>query len=152
MAPAEITAELYEALRRPNGWQSVRHFYRKLGGLDASDIAEGLLATFQKRSFTAQEVGCAILWCMNIPFSRDLHSSLTEFIVNWDVSIEELPWYLTHSCGAENLTSAIDHIRSSSSIDSDTIKKLDTIQRWMSASPEIIRESRASWLQKLTNG
>ena len=82
MAPAEITAELYEALRRPNGWQSVRHFYRKLGGLDASDIAEGLLATFQKRSFTAQEVGCAILWCMNIPFSRDLHSSLTEFIVN----------------------------------------------------------------------
>lgn len=144
MTPAEITSEFYEALRRPNGGQSIRHFYRKLGNLDASDIAEGLLATFKKKSFTAHEVGCAILWSMDIPFTRDLHSSLSEFIVNWDVSIEELPWYLSHSCGAENLTSAIDHIRDFSANDSETIKKLDTIQWWMSASPEIIRESRAS--------
>ena len=152
MTPAEITSQFYKALRRPNGWQSIRHFYKSLESQNPSDIAEGFLATFQKRSFTAHEVGCAILWCMDIPFTRDLNSSLAEFLVTWDLSIEELPLYLSHACGAENMDSAILEIRSMRADESDTMEKLDTIQWWMSASSEVINESRQSWRKKLTTG
>jgi hypothetical protein len=152
MQPEEITSEFYEALRRPNGWQSVRHFYTKINGVDKSVISEGLLATFQKRSFTAHEVGCAILWCLDIPFTRHLTSSLPELIVNWDVSIEELPWYLSDACGKENVDNAVEQIRGSAMTGSDTAKKLDTIQWWMSANPSTIREHRADWIERLTIG
>ncbi|GAA5115722.1 hypothetical protein JIN84_20035 [Luteolibacter yonseiensis] len=150
MTPAEITAEFYESLRRPNGRQSIRHFYAKIRNLDKSDLSEGLLAVFQERSFTDHEVGCAILWCLDVPFSRDLAPYLPGLIANWDVSVEEMPLYLMNALGKETLNATIEKLLESISEDSEEKVKLKTMQWWMSMDESSLREHRASWLAKLT--
>lgn len=149
MTPAEITEEFYSSLRRPNGWQSVRHFYRKISGLEHSDISEGLLAVFQKRSFTAHEVGCAILWSLDVPFEKDLTCHLPELLANWDLSVEELPFYLMHSCGRAPLDAAIEGLRGTFGDTPDRKQKLDTMQWWMSIGESDIQEHRSMWQAKL---
>jgi len=152
MTPAEITEEFYHSLRRPNGWQSIRHFYRKISDLDHSDISEGLLAVFQKRSLTAHEVGCAILWCLDVRFKKDLISNLPELLANWDLSVEELPFYLMHSCGRDSLDAAIEELRGYFGDTPDGKQKLDTMQWWMSIGEIDLQEYRARWQAKLAYG
>ncbi|MES2569850.1 MAG: hypothetical protein V4710_07310 [Verrucomicrobiota bacterium] len=152
MKPAEITSEFYKALARPNGWQSIRDFYSKLHYLEKSDIEEGLLATFDHRSFTAHNVGCAILWCLRVPFTRELTSGLAQLLINWDLSTEELPFYLSDACGRTNLNHAVEKLLGSVEAGSDTARKLNTIQFWLSADDLAINDHRMSWLRKLAVG
>ncbi|RYD23000.1 MAG: hypothetical protein EOP88_05900 [Verrucomicrobiaceae bacterium] len=149
MQPAEITAALYRASSSPNGLQAVRHFIVKIRDLDKDSILEGLLATFEHRSCTAHEIACAVLWCLEVPFTRNLVVTLKQLLPNWDLSVEELPFYLAAACGKENLEEALDQIRETVEDCSPVAEKLDTFHWWLSADARSIEEIRETWNCKL---
>jgi hypothetical protein len=149
MSPSEITVSLYKALASPNGLQSVRHLISKICNLDESCLSEGLLATFQNRSYTAHEVACAILWCLEIPLVRDPVISLREYLPNWDVSVEELPFYLTAAYGRKDLEKALREYFESVEDESEIAVKLNTFRWWMGADQEAVDEIRSEWIRKL---
>lgn len=149
MTADEITAEFYKALRRPNGTQSLKHFFARIRHLDHAVVSAGLLTTFKDRSCTAHDAACAILWCLDIPFTHDLKSSLQEYLQNWDLSTEELPWYLMAACGKERFERVIDELMESCDPGSDMMIKLETLHWWISPKPEEIEEYRQIWREKL---
>jgi hypothetical protein len=149
MTATEITAEFHKALRHPNGTQSLKHFFARIRHLDHDIVSAGLLATFKDRSFTAHDAACAILWCLNIPFTHDLKSSLLKYLKNWDLSTEELPWYLMTACGREQFEQVLDELMESCPPGSILMIQLETLWWWISPEPEVIEEHRQIWLVKL---
>jgi hypothetical protein len=149
MIAAEITSGLYSALRRPNGWQSVQHFCQKVTHADNDAILNGLLATFDERSYTAHEVACAILWTCEIPYTRDLAFDLPRILDAWDVSVEELPFYLAEACGHQSVEEALAHIQDVPDQSPSMKQKIETIHFWMRVPREAMLEAKAEWSKKL---
>ncbi len=152
MIASEITSGVYSALRRPNGWQSVQHFCQKVTQADKDSILNGLLATFDERSFTAHEVACAILLACEIPYTRDLASDLPRILDAWDVSVEELPFYLAEACGRQSVEDALSLIQEGSNPSPSMKHKIETIHYWMRVPREAMRDAKAEWLKKLNLG
>lgn len=152
MPAAEITSGLYSALRRPNGWQSVQHFCLKVTRADKASVLNGLLATFEERSYTAHEVACAVLWAYEIPYTRDLASDLPRILDSWDVSVEELPFYLVEACGRQAVEEALARIQDFPNQSPSMKQKVETMHYWMQVPYEAVQEAKAEWFNKLNLG
>ena len=152
MLASEITSGLYSALRRPNGWQSVQHFCQKLTRANKDSILNGLLATFEERSYTAQEVACAVLLACEIPYTRDLASDLPRILDAWDVSVEELPFYLVQACGYQAVEEALARTHDVPHQSPSMKKKVETMHYWMRVPCEAVQEVKAEWFKKLNLG
>ncbi len=133
MDEAAIKTELYAALDRPNGWQAIQHLVRKLRKCETTILRDALLSVFEDESperFAAQEVAGGILWLLRPPYDRDISSDLNRLLPNWDVSVEELPWYLAEAAGIDAVRTAAK-ARLVAELSDDTKKRLETVLFWL---------------------
>ena len=149
----EIKAELYASLERPNGWQAIQHLVRQLHKCDSNVLRDAMLSIFEDEHanrFAAQEVAGGILWLLKPPYDGDISSDLRRLIPRWDVSVEELPWYLAEAEGIE-ATQAAAKNRLCEDLPDALKKRYETVVWWLShRDPDAFRQELDSrWSGRL---
>jgi hypothetical protein len=137
METNQIRDELFKAVDRSNGWQSLRHLMLKLKKEDPSRILDALLGIFFEDSdrdnpFADQEAAGGLLWKLKPRYERFLKDDIKRSLRNWNVSVEELPWYLAKECGIENVREEVKLLLAES-LDQTSKIRADTYLYWLRA-------------------
>ena len=83
-----------------------------------------------------------VLHAVNPPRSMSIEDAVNMMIVNeWDISIEEVPWYLANQFGQERLNHCVNDA-SGHVGDEDALVRLNTIRYWNDQRPEGRRPKR----------
>jgi len=130
----EIKAELYASLDRPNGWQAIQHLVRRLRNCDSDALRDAMLSVFEDdhpNRLAVQEVAGGILWLLKPPYNGDISIDLGRLVPKWDVSVEELPWYLAEVEGIEAIRTAAKK-RLSDDLPDELKKRYETVVWWLS--------------------
>ena len=130
----EIKAELYASIDRPNGWQAIQHLVRRLRNCNSGVLRDAMLSVFEDdhpNRFAVQEVAGGILWLLKPPYDGDISSDLGRLVPKWDVSVEELPWYLAEAEGIEATRSAAKK-KLSGDLPDELKKRYETVVWWLS--------------------
>ena len=151
MSPEQVTDGLLDALKKPNGKQALRHYYAKISRLDHQVLLSGLLGVFKTKSYTAHDWACAMLWTLAVPFTRDLSESLPDLLENWDLSSEELVFYLMDVIEKEEFDRVMEELSQTWANTEDYHHKLKTVQYWRSVSSESYVAQKESWKVKLAS-
>ena len=148
MKLTEIQSEIFRAVDKEN-WQSVRHLMIKLKKEHADLVLTTLLEIlFSENYYRYQKIAGGLLWKLKPKYKRDLREDIKRMLKNWDVSVEELPWYFAEVAGIEEVQNTA---RSLLSEPLDDIEKrgAETYIYWLSANnPEEIKTE----LNNLWNG
>jgi hypothetical protein len=135
MEPEQIQAELFRALG-PNGWQTVRHLMLKLKKENSDKVLDALLGIFFESGDNyrgAQGAAGGLLWKLKPKYKRNVREDIRRSLQNWDVSIEELPWYLAEVLGIEKVRAEVKALLLEP-LDETSRKKAKTYLYWLSVS------------------
>ncbi len=105
-----------------------------------------MLAAFRSPSYPLQQAAGGILWKAKTSYDRNLVKDLIELTPNWNVSVEELPWYLAEMTDIEELRKTAESLLGKANT-AHTDQKLESILWWLSAKdPDVFREKLTrSW-------
>jgi hypothetical protein len=134
MHSVEIKAELYASMERPNGWQAIQHLVRRFRNFDSDLLRDAMLSVFEDDSpnrLAVQEVAGGILWLLKPSYDRDISTDLGRLVPKWDVSVEELPWYLAEVGGIEATRTAAKN-RLLEDLPAELKKRYETVVWWLS--------------------
>jgi hypothetical protein len=134
MDSVEIKAKLYASIGRPNGWQAIQHLVRRLREFDSNVLRDAMLSVFEDdlpNRIDAQEVAGGILWLLKPSYDRDISTDLDRLVPKWDVSVEELPWYLAEVGGIEK-TREVAKNRLSEDLPDELKRRYETVIWWLS--------------------
>jgi hypothetical protein len=156
MDVGEIQLKFYEAVDSPNGWQRVRHLMLKLKKEEPNIVIEALLGVFfnglrQDKCYVDQTAAGGLLWKLKPKYERNLKEDILRSFNYWNVSIEELPWYLAEAVGWENVYTEINTILKELDLDETSKKKAETYLYWLNLkSPEEFKKRlNEQWNAKL---
>jgi hypothetical protein len=142
MEPEQIQSELLEAINGPNGWQSLQHLVLKLKKENFKKVLDALLGTFffKGNNYFRVQVGAGgLLWKVKPKYERNLREDIKRSLQNWDVSVEELPWYFAEVTGIEKVREEIKSLLTET-LDETSRKKAETYFYWLSErNPEEFR-------------
>ena len=89
-----------------------------------------------------QAIGSAVfdaaklLYEANISCRLPCHSAIEALIPSWDISIEEVPWYLTNQFGKDEMFNCLDIILAESPAERASVT-LRTIRYWVDLNPAV---------------
>jgi hypothetical protein len=155
MDKEQIQLELCECLKNFDNWQSVRHLMLKLKKENSEKVAESLLEIFTedlqlpiKYQFSLQATAGGLLWKLKPKYNRNLKEDIKRSLSNWDVSIEELPWYFAEVKGIETVRNQVNELLTEN-LDKTSRTRAETYLYWLSVASE--EEFKAS-LNRTWNG
>lgn len=153
MEPEQIQSELFKAIDGSNRWQNLQHLMLKLKKEDSKKVLDALLGIFFSSSdtyFSAQAVAGGLLWKLKPKYTRNLREDIRRSLQNWDVSVEELPWYFAEVMGIEKVREEVKSLLREP-LDETSQKRAQTYLYWLSASnPEDFRAKlNRSWNGRL---
>ncbi|MBW8873617.1 MAG: hypothetical protein JF614_01520 [Acidobacteria bacterium] len=87
-------------------------FVKVLETADRLELFWGLYGVFTKprqelRRFPHQALAGSLLLCLRPPCPLPACEAIRGVLLSWEVSIEELPWYLALTCGEDTVWNAI---------------------------------------------
>jgi hypothetical protein len=131
----EIKNKFYKAVDNPAGWQHVSHFFKKLKAEKPNVVLDVLLSVFIEKSeknslYAVQELAGGCLWKLRPKYKRNPGEDIRNILQNWDVSVEELPWYFVDAIGNEALIAHVESILKEKIPDAQK-KKAKTILYWV---------------------
>jgi hypothetical protein len=142
MEPEQIQSELLEAINGPNGWQSLQHLMLKLKKENSKKVLDALLDVFflKENNYFRVQVGAGgLLWKLKPKYERNLREDIKRSLQNWNVSVEELPWYFAEVMGIEKVREEIKSLLTET-LDETSRKKAETYLYWLSVrNPEEFR-------------
>ena len=117
---------------------------------DPAIVLEVLLDVFSEDhgsdNYSFQEIAGGLLWKLRPIYKRNIYDDLKEVLKNWNLSVEELPWYFADQIGIEALKDIVLTF-----LEEETRlkkKSLETILFWISKDPEIFKEQlNHKWLK-----
>src|SRR5262249_483053 len=75
-----------------------------------------------------------VLHALNPPCRLPVNDPVASFLPAWDISIEEVPWYLARQFGREAVLSSVEGLRARQS-DPIVLTRLRTIEYWITVVP-----------------
>jgi len=100
-----------------------------------------VFATIFAHSVERQSIGAAVydaaklLYESNVTCRLNCESAILAMLGSWDISIEEVPWYLANQFGAKEINSHVENLLELSTDDAEcTILK--SIRYWVGLSPK----------------
>lgn len=133
MQVEQIRFELIKAVKGPNAWQSVRHLMFKLRKQESNIVLQALLEIFfLDRECDYQEIAGGLLWKLKPKYNRNIREDIRRSLQNWNVSVEELPWYFAEVKGIETVRDEVKSLLKES-LDGVEIRKANTFLYWLSA-------------------
>ena len=133
MKQEEIRTELIEIVDEWNSWQSPRDLILKLKKEDSDIVSDALLKIFFFDSPRYHGLAGGLLWKLKPKYKRNLREDIKLSFKNWDVSIEELPWYFAEVAGIENVRSEVKSLLKEPLEDVER-KRAETYLYWLSVS------------------
>ena len=142
MKPEQIRLELIKIVDGANDWQGVRHLMLKLKREDSEIVLEGLLEIFFLDDlYRYQAAVGGLLWKLKPKYKRNLREDIKRSLKNWDVSIEELPWYFAEVAGIEEVRKEVESLLTES-LEKEAKQRAKTYLYWLSLeTPEEFKAS-----------
>ncbi|MBK1829037.1 hypothetical protein [Haloferula rosea] len=143
---AESTSKL--AGRYEEHWrddQKIRHFSQQLRPVPDAAVFDGLFRYFRQSGhgdpgMLRQEVAGSLLFFRAPEPTIPLDQILLECMETYNLSIEQLPWYLSRHFGRDRFRVEVDTLLSSTSLSERSTKSLETLLYWIRVPEEQIRE------------
>lgn len=115
--------------------QDLLHLKQKLSKVEAEELFWGLLQPFlmpaTSDSYDVQALSAHLLLCLNPPCPSVLEGLIHQTLPNYNLSVEELPWYLAKQFGADMLRAKLENV--SGGIEADIPPKtIETFKYWLS--------------------
>lgn len=151
MESEEIRFELIKAVGKPNAQQAVRHLMLKLKKEDSEIVLDGLLGVFfLDGHYAYQSAAGGLLWKLKPTYKRNLREDIRRSLQNWNVSVEELPWYFAEMTSIETVCNQVKLILKELLNDLEK-SKAETYLYWLSVgNPEKFRrELNQGWNGRL---
>jgi len=74
------------------------------------------------------------LHALNPPCPLPVDDAVARLLGDWDISIEEVPWYLVKQFGREEVLASVERLRAVHT-DARAVARLRTIEYWVTAAP-----------------
>ena len=71
-----------------------------------------------------------VLYALNPPCQLPPDDAIASLLPAWDISIEEVPWYLLKQFGRESILASVERLRAKAG-DTSAIVRLVTIAYWV---------------------
>ena len=115
--------------------QGFQHLKQKLSKVEAEELFWGLLQAFlapdTKGAYDVQALSAHLLLCLNPPCPSALEAVLYQTLPNYNLSVEELPWYLAKQFGADMLHAKLENV--SRRLEADVPPQvIETFKYWLS--------------------
>jgi hypothetical protein len=75
-----------------------------------------------------------VLHALNPPCPFSVDDAVAALLPSWDISIEEVPWYLVKQFGREPVIESVERLRARET-DQTALTRLKTIKYWVGATP-----------------
>lgn len=138
MRKEEITKLIVERAKRfgPDNHQQIKQLTFVLEKSDPCEIFYGLYMVFLSESsqaFAQQELAGKLLFILKPKLSLELAPLIEGVLENWNVSVEELPYYFRDVFGIELVSTAIECINADE-LNELQQKNLETMKWWLGLS------------------
>jgi hypothetical protein len=117
----------------PNNPQQIKQLSFVLGKTEPEEVFYGLYEVFitvPGQDFESQELAGKLLYRVKPKLYLELVPLITNVLENWNVSVEELPFYFRDLCGIDVVSKAISAINTSG-LNETELKSLDTMKWWL---------------------
>jgi hypothetical protein len=74
------------------------------------------------------------LHALNPPCRLPIDDAVASLLPSWDISIEEVPWYLAKQFGRDEVLACVERLRARQT-DPTALTRLQTIEYWIGAAP-----------------
>jgi len=131
----EITELIVERANKygPNNPQQIKQLSFYLAKVDPEEVFHGLYGVFKSipsQDYMSQELAGKILSKVMPRLYLDLVPLIKGVLENWNVSIEQLPFYFRDLCGIEVVAKAIERI-DSAELNANQKNSLETMKWWL---------------------
>jgi hypothetical protein len=140
MTPTEIQKTIYKSVGKGNCWQMLQHLLAKLRKVDEKTITDALIPVFLTAESSYQAAAGGLLWKLKPAYQRNLYDDIKASLTSWDVSVEELPWYLAESVGIEMVKETIELLKLEP-LSEEKKTRLETYEYWLNFEPVKFMES-----------
>lgn len=107
---------------------------KQLKSVEHSELFEGLFSLFllenSPYSYIRQQNAGVILYKLKPKVHFDLKQRIKMCLATWDLSVEELPYYMAEKCGSSRVLQVIDELRSEELSEREKVA-LDTFVYWL---------------------
>lgn len=134
------------AARREEHWkddQKLRHFAQRLESVEDEIVFEALMSFFEtdpyaNSGYDRQDIAGTLLVLRRPKPTWELSTILDTSAANYDLSIEQLPWYLALHYGRESFRYAVRVSMKNKALSEKEHRALNTYLYWTRASEERI--------------
>ena len=113
--------------------QQLKQLRFSLERTDAKEVFFGLLETLRSAKsddFHLQELCGYMLWSIRPPVQVPVDQFLRNILPQYELSVEEIPWYLVHEFGAVPVIAEIEKAKLATSSAAEE-RALDTLRYWI---------------------
>lgn len=131
----EITELIVERANKygPNNPQQIKQLSFSLAKVDSEEVFYGLYEVFKSipgQDYMSQELAGKILFKVRPRLHLDLIPIIQGVLNNWNVSVEQLPYYFRDLCGIEVVAQAIERI-DIAELNEKQKNSLETMKWWL---------------------
>ena len=127
----ELNNRILDTVRSTKGPRGLPATYDALRAFEPSELFDTLFAVSvlaQGGAYPVAFAGCA-LFVLNPPCSLTVNETVGRLMSEWDISLEEVVFYLAKQFGAAAVTEAADQLQSSSPAHEAAVR-LRTVRYW----------------------
>ena len=135
--PAQITREILERADRfgSRNPQELKLLRKALGSSDPQTLFDALFAAIVDESdplkaAERQQLAGRLLLMLEPPCPHPAKNVIRLLITTWDVSVEEIPWYLSNVLGKDMVLDAVSELLREPLNDVER-KKVETVRYWV---------------------
>jgi hypothetical protein len=122
--------EIVAAMREANLKNQRPHLAKRLRELDCREVFEALFPIAADAQWHGPAYrAAALLFVLKPACPIPCKDAIRAMLPNWDVSIEEVPWYLAGQFGQEAIRQALEQLRQEP-LDHEQKVRLGTVQYW----------------------
>ena len=134
---SEITNRIVDAADNysPSNPQQLKQLHTALCHAAPKEVYFGIMAAFRVARFGPQEVAGRLLMGIKPRPRQSLEAIVRDLLPTWDLSVEELPWYLAEKFGASELRSTLDALEVEGTRTDQELVAIRAFRFWLPKSP-----------------
>jgi hypothetical protein len=131
------TAQVIERVSRAKTFRDVKPLVADLQGVPGPVIFNALFPIAVREQGEASgpvAFSAVALHALNPPCQLPIDDAVGSLLPSWDISIEEVPWYIAKQFGRDAVLASVERIRAQQT-DQTALTRLRTIEYWIGATP-----------------
>lgn len=130
-------AQVIERVGRAKSGRDLKPLVADLAGVPAPVVFDALFPIAVRDQGEASgpvAMSAYALHALNPPCRLSIDDAVSSLLPSWDISIEEVPWYLAKQFGRDAVLASVARLRARQT-DQTALTRLRTIEYWVGATP-----------------